>query len=54
MSDTQTTPPATEQDAWAKCPDSDACRATGDKHPCLACWEDAGDIVAGLRLEEIQ
>ena len=44
----------TEADAWAKCPCPERCRTTDGEHPCLMCWEDAGDIVAGLRLEEIQ
>lgn len=39
----------TETDAWAKCPSQDQCRADLAS-PCLACWEDAGDSVAGLRL----
>lgn len=43
----------TKIEAWSKCPTSDRCRASGMEHPCLACWDEAGDIVAGLRLEEL-
>lgn len=53
------TEPVTEAMAWAKCPDPDKCRASSAEHPCiehpcLMCYEDAGDIVAGLRLGELR
>lgn len=37
--------------AWSKCPCPDVCRATSDD-PCLCCWEDAGDILAGTEAVE--
>lgn len=52
MSDTASK--TTTPDAWAKCPCPEACRRAGQEHPCLECWGDAGDIVAGLRLEELR
>lgn len=53
LDDSKTAEPntVTESDAWAKCPCQDRCRAAMSK-PCLACWEDAGDIVAGLQLKK--
>lgn len=41
-----------EEDAWAECPAQAVCRRH-DTTPCLACWSDAGDVVAGLRLSEL-
>ena len=55
MSTDTTAPDAvTEAEAWGKCPCPDVCRANGLSHPCLECWDDAGDIVAGLRLGELK
>lgn len=43
----------TEEDVWDRYPCIEVCKKVGMKHPCLECWNDAGDIVTGLRLEEI-
>jgi hypothetical protein len=43
----------TEAEAWARCPDSNKCRGWGMKHPRLECWDEAGDIVASLRLKRL-
>lgn len=40
----------TAADAWAKCPYPGAYHDTPGAGPCLMCWEDAGDIGAGLEL----
>lgn len=43
----------TEEEAWEQCPCPETCRKVGIKHACLECWDDAGDVVAGLRLQEL-